>query len=239
MTRTIPGLAVALSAIAIATTASADLLAYWNQNNNGLPVSGFGFTPSSFPQAADSGVGSATLSVGGGLTASTIVNGNGTTVYEWVESFAGSTLNALNGDAAGGSISLEGGTGSGNNGAYFQFAFNMSGYQDLAVSYAVRGTSSGFTTHTWAWSTDGVSFTDFGSVSGTNVSTYFVATLNTLTALDNASTAFLRLTFTGATTSSGNNRLDNIQFNASAIPAPGAIALLGVAGLAAGRRRRA
>jgi uncharacterized protein (TIGR03382 family) len=115
----------------------------------------------------------------------------------------------------------------------------MSGYQDLAVSYAVRGTSSGFTTHIWAWSTDGVSFTDFGSVSGTNVSTYFVATLNTLTALDNASTAFLRLTFTGATTSSGNNRLDNIQFNASAIPAPGAIALLGVAGLAAGRRRRA
>jgi hypothetical protein len=80
MVRTIPGLAVALSAIAIGTTASADLLAYWNQNNNGLPVSGFGFTPSSFPQAADSGVGSATLSVGGGLTASTIVNGNGTTV---------------------------------------------------------------------------------------------------------------------------------------------------------------
>ena len=60
-------------------------------------------------------------------------------------------------------------------------------------------------------------------------------TLATLSALDGAATAFLRVTFDGATSSTGNNRLDNIQFNA--IPAPGAIALLGLAGLAARRRR--
>ena len=36
----------------------------------------------------------------------------------------------------------------------------------------------------------------------------------------------------------GNNRWDNIQINADAVPAPGSIALVGLAGLVAGRRRR-
>jgi len=46
------------------------------------------------------------------------------------------------------------------------------------------------------------------------------------------------VTFSGATDSGGNNRLDNIQFNATAVPAPGALALLGVAGLIGARKRR-
>ena len=43
---------------------------------------------------------------------------------------------------------------------------------------------------------------------------------------------------TGATGSTGNNRFDNFIFSADVIPAPGAIALLGVAGLVGVRRRR-
>ncbi|MFM1935595.1 MAG: putative adhesin, partial [Planctomycetota bacterium] len=91
---------------------------------------------------------------------------------------------------------------------------------------------------TWSWSTDGVNFTTFETFTGTNVTSYSVKTLATLSALDGAATAYLRVTFDGATSSTGNNRLDNMQFNAVAIPAPGAIALLGVAGLVGSRRRR-
>jgi MYXO-CTERM domain-containing protein len=47
----------------------------------------------------------------------------------------------------------------------------------------------------------------------------------------------MRVTFTGATSATGNNRMDNFQFNADAIPAPGAVALIGLAGLVARRRR--
>jgi MYXO-CTERM domain-containing protein len=57
--------------------------------------------------------------------------------------------------------------------------------------------------------------------------------------LDASATAYVRLTFSGASSASGNNRLDNFIFSADAVPAPGALALLGVAGLASGRRRRA
>ncbi|MEY3027462.1 MAG: putative adhesin, partial [Planctomycetota bacterium] len=94
---------------------------------------------------------------------------------------------------------------------------------------------TGFNSQVWSWSTDGATFTDFETVSGTNVTSFFTATLGTLNALDGASTAFVRLTVDGATSSAGNNRLDNVQFNA--VPGPGALALLGLAGLA-GRRRR-
>ena len=232
-------LMAALSAASVAMSASADLVAYWNQNSNALPVSGFGFESTDFPQNADLGAGQ--ISVGGGLANNIITNANGVQVYEFVESFAGSTLGALNGDLAGGGICMEGGTLSGtnpqNNGSYFQFAFSMQGFSDLAVSYATRGTSTGFSSQVWSWSLDGVSFTDFQTVTGTNATTYFLVNLNTLAALDGASSAYLRVTFNGATTATGNNRLDNIALSATAVPAPGALSLLGLAGLVARRRR--
>jgi hypothetical protein len=64
-----------------------------------------------------------------------------------------------------------------------------------------------------------------------------VLSITGTSALDNAATAYVRVTFTGATSSTGNNRLDNIIFNADVVPAPGAVALLGLAGLVIRRRR--
>jgi len=229
-------IAVLLSATAVGSSQAA-LVAYWNNNSNALPVSGFGYTSTAFPQAADLGTGF--MSVGGGIMSETVFNSaNGTDVYVWAESFAGTTLNALNDDAAGGSFSIEGGTNNGNNGAYLQFAIDMSGYTGLEISYATRGTSSGFSSQAWSWSTDGVNFTTFQTITGTNVTTFSVKTLSTVNTLDGVETAFIRVTFEGATSATGNNRLDNMQFNATAIPAPGAIALLGAAGLVGTRRRR-
>ncbi len=219
-------------------SASADVIGFWSFNNNNLPGGGFGYLadPDVFPLASETGGVSAVLTVGGGLLSETNVNGNGDTVYTWLQSFGGTTLNAPEGVSSGGSLSIQGGTEAGNNGAYFQIALDMSGLTDLQVSYATRGTSTGFSSQTWSWSTDGVNFTDFSTVSDTNVSSYFVVDLGVLNTLDGAATAFLRVTFDGATASTGNNRLDNLTL--SAVPAPGAIALLGVAGLAGSRRRR-
>jgi MYXO-CTERM domain-containing protein len=42
----------------------------------------------------------------------------------------------------------------------------------------------------------------------------------------------------GTSTTTGTNRIDNIVVSGTAIPAPGALALLGVAGLIGARRRR-
>jgi hypothetical protein len=192
--------------------AAEQLVGYWNFNSNDLPGGGFGYLadPDAFPLAADAGIGNAALSIGGGIVLDTIVNGNGDTVYQWVQSFGGSTLNALFDDVAGGNFSLQGGTDVANNGAYLQLAFDMTELSDLQISYATRGTSSGFTTQTWSWSTDGVTFTDFATIEGTNVTSFFLVESPVVNELDFASTAYLRLTFDGATGSTGNNRVDNL-----------------------------
>jgi hypothetical protein len=153
---------------------SQDIIAYWNQNNNDLPGGGFGFlaNPDAFPQDADLGVGQ--LTVGGGIITETITNANSELVYRWIQSFGGSTINVEAPDEAGGSISIQGGTDADNNGSYIQFEFSMASREDLDISYATRGTASGFDTQTWSWSTDGTNFTDFETVTGTNDTSYFL-----------------------------------------------------------------
>jgi hypothetical protein len=91
----------------------------------------------------------------------------------------------------------------------------MSGRKDLVVSYATQRSGTGFTTHLWETSPDGSNWT--AAETKTITATSFAATtLTIITSLDNASSAYLRLTVTGATATAGNNRLDNIQLNASA-----------------------
>jgi hypothetical protein len=211
----------AFTAAVVTASANAELVSYWNFNsmvaapNTATVIN------------ADQGAGTiyADGTNGSSIWTSTVTNPQ-------ITSFAGSTLNALGADVAGQALAL---ANSSANGFSLVFAFSMTGFTDLTVSYATRGTSTGFNSQAWAWSTDGSTFTDFQTVTGTNVTTFFTTTLNALNALDNASTAFLRVTFTGASSATGNNRMDNVQFNA--VPTPGAIALLGLAGLA-GRRRR-
>ncbi len=207
------GLALILSV----PTQSQDIIAYWNQNSNELPGGGFGFLadPDAFPQQSD--LGSGQLTVGGGILSETTTNGNGDLVYSWIPSFGGSEINAEAGDASGGSISIQGGTDTANNGAYLQFEFSMDGKQDLDISYATRGTSSGFNTQVWSWSTNGTDFTDFATVNDSNVTSFFLVEAAGPAELNDATTAYLRVTFDGATTSTGNNRLDNIKLTAGTL----------------------
>jgi len=225
---------IAVSAFAAGSMtfgASADVLAYWAQNDNELPGGGFGFMEGDFPQAAD--VGSGFLTVGGGNILETDKDG----VYTRIQSFAGTDLNALDGFGSGGSIVFQGGAENENNGAWMQWEVSTSGYSDLVMSFATRRTSTGFNSNQVSYSTDGENFTDLGDAYDPD-SSWEVKTFDFSGLLDDEESVYIRITFDGATSTTGNNRLDNILFEATSLPAPGALALLGLAGMIGTRRRR-
>lgn len=232
-----------LAGAAVANTASADLLAYWNFNASTAAVA-----PGTLGVLTSTAVnaGAGTLSIGGGLVWNTKFNA---TPDGHAGTFAGNTLNALFGDVGGGSLSVVGSIGNQSansvtaNGGWVQFAISTSGYSNLVMSFAGRGTSTGFGSASSAFntvqtSTDGVSFSNFTTYESRQT-TFQTYTFNFGAGLNNQSTVYVRLLLDGATSGNGNNRIDNVQFNATAIPAPGALALVGLGGLVAGRRRRA
>jgi hypothetical protein len=194
----------------LASNAVADLVAHWNFNSlTNSTNNGTTYAPSS-------GAGSLTL---------TCWTTTGTT---GITAFAGTTVNAVGADTAGQALALQGGTTSGtpNNGAQSVFSFNLSSFTDPILSFATQKTTTGFSSNQVAYSTDGVIYTDFGSAynPATSFATQTVD-LSSVAALDLAPTAFIRITFSGATSNSGNNRIDNIQLNATAVAVPEASSL--------------
>jgi hypothetical protein len=122
------------------------------------------------------------------------------------------------------SLAVLGGSSNIANGKTVSFKFSMLGRKDLVVSYASQATSNGFTSQLWEYSADGSVWTTLQTVSGMPTS-FDTFTLNTVTALNGDPEVYLRVRFNGATASSGNNRLDNIQLRASANFAPTDIGL--------------
>jgi hypothetical protein len=131
------------------------------------------------------------------------------------------------------------------NGFRMVFGLSMTDLEDLSITYATQKTATGFSTQTWSYSTDGTSFTTFDTKTWTaGTATIFadvgVVTLDTstLSSLDGLGTIYIGVAFSGATAAAGNNRLDNIQFNAiAAVPEP-RVALLGAFGVLGLLRRR-
>lgn len=215
----------------------ADLIAAWNFNDLS--------TVSSVPSNANQT--SYLPSLGSGsLTLSGWTSRAGATAPHGISNFGGTGLNAVGSDPAGQALALQAGTTSGmpNNGAQATFQFNLLGYLDPIISFATQRTATGFNSDQLAYSTDGISFTPFGlpynAATSFAVQTFDLSTVN---ALDNAATVYLRITFSGATSSSGNNRLDNIQMNATPTPAPEpatwALGCLGLAVVTLLRRKQA
>lgn len=198
----------------------AALIAYWNFN--GLLIAtasapGAGGVPTSIP--ADLGTGTVGLSTWTGL----------------VDDFGGSTINVLNADPTEESLSL---VSSAGNNSFITISFAMTGLVDPSVTFATRGTSTGFTTGIWSWSIDGLIFTPVAGNTATTSTTFALATvdLSGIDDLDNATSVTLRYTLSGATNTSGNNRIDNLQINAVPEPAAALLGTLGFIGLL--RRRR-
>lgn len=228
-----PALAALATLALCAAPAAADVVAYWDFNSlTGAPGT-------ANVLQADQGAGSIFLdgTNGSSFWASTASNPH-------LTALTGLSENALPGVAAGMALVLANSSPAVNgssNGFSMVIAVSLANWQSVAVSYATRGSGSGagFSSQAWSYSTDGVNFTSLVTVSGTNAGTTSVVDLGALSMLDNAPMAYLRVTFDGATATNGHNRIDNFLVTGTAVPAPGAAALLAMAGMAAaGRRRR-
>jgi len=203
--------------LAGADSASADELAIWNFNDSDLVV--------------DHGTGT--------LTSNFVVTN--------ILFAAGTTNNARLGDLAGQALSLQGGTSNTNNGRNITFGINTLGFENIVVSFATQGTSTGFNNNQFQYSLDGTTFVDFGSpyVPATAFGAIpVVFTLSSIAGLNNNPNAAFRIVFNGATTSTGNNRIDNIVVEgttvAATIPEPTTAVLLisGLTGLLGLKRKR-
>jgi len=216
LTRRLPFnlICAALILFAASQAARADELAIWNFNDSDLNV--------------DHGSGT--------LTSNFIVAN--------LLFAAGTTNNARLGDIAGQALSLQGGTSVANNGRNLTLAVSTVGFSNIVVSFATQGTSTGFTSNQFQYSLDGLNFIDFGPpyTPATAFGTLpFVFSLAAIVGLNNNPNAAFRIVFNGATSSTGNNRIDNVvvEGTSETIPEPTTVLLLlsGLGGLYNAKRR--
>jgi hypothetical protein len=224
------GIAFVGALVAFGAAAQGDVLANWGFNDQGLPGGGFGWETSDFPYAADVGSGEFNLfnfnpdNTGG--------------VYDWVQSFAGTTTGAIDG-VSGGSFALQGAANQGftNNGAQAIFSFDATLWTDMTFDFARRGTSTGFNNVTVEMF-DGSTSMGLLDTLGGATSTWILSSYD-ISALDGVVDASIVFTFNGASSDTGNNRLDNVTINGNVVPTPASVALLAMGGLVGARRRRA
>jgi hypothetical protein len=219
---------VAASAAAfVAASASAAVVAGWS----------FDAAAASVATGTSSNAGAADL---GALTAGTLASG----VH--VASATAWSTPAGNGSAK---------SFSSNNwatGDYYQFSLSTLNYTNIAVSFDQASSNTGPTTFALSVSTNGgVTFTRIlasytvqisGSAgpgiwsSGTNLTQYTIS--SAAAAANNQSSVIFRLSSSVTPATTGTSRVDNFSVTGDLVPAPGSLALLGLGGLVAGRRRR-
>lgn len=139
-------------------------------------------------------------------------------------------------------------------GDYYQIAVSTVGYTDIYLAFDQTRSSTGPSIFDVQMSTDGTSFTTIlagysviqAGLAGTGtlawstangVQSAFTTTIASIAGADNQATLYFRIVNQSTVATGGTNRIDNIMVSSGPIPAPGAIALLGLAGLATRRRR--
>jgi hypothetical protein len=128
------------------------------------------------------------------------------------EDFAGSTLDAPGFTTAAGGASFSA-VGNTNNNNSIVLNVSTAGYQDIALTYATRGTATGFNEHVIEYSTDGTSYVAHSTLTGRNNTTFSLQTIDftAVTAANNNPNFKIRITVRGATAAAGNNRFDNFR----------------------------
>jgi hypothetical protein len=139
-------------------------------------------------------------------------------------------------------------------GDFYEISFDASNYVGMTLSWDQARSSTGPSSFVVSMSVNGGEFQNLYSYSvlqsggsgapGTwNTTTSLSAYSFSGVALNGADNAdglvvvrFVSVSLGSST--SGTNRIDNIFVNGSLVPAPGAVALVGIAALVAGRRRR-
>ncbi|MEX0742398.1 MAG: hypothetical protein WD079_06335 [Phycisphaeraceae bacterium] len=109
------------------------------------------------------------------------------------------------------------GTG-GNNGRSVYFRIDTTGRKALEMSFAARRSATGFNRNALAYSTDnGRSFTAIDQPFTPKDSfAEHTFDLSAIEGVNSRDALIVRLTFTGASHSQGNNRLDNVHFTVAA-----------------------
>jgi hypothetical protein len=221
------GLIVCLVAVS-ASSIRADTIALWNFNDAVAGVAG--------------GVAEFGVDVGSGNMISNFLASN-------IGNLSGTTINATSVDPAGRALRLQGGAGTQNNGRHLTWLVGTAGFDTLEVAFATRRTGTGFRNNQFQYSVDpGTGWTDFGPpyTPGADYG-LFRFDLSSISALNDNADAGFRIIFDGATSASGNNRIDNLSVSgrslptAAPIPEPTTLALLGfgLVGLFVARRLRA
>ncbi|MBC7835323.1 MAG: PEP-CTERM sorting domain-containing protein [Phycisphaerales bacterium] len=214
-------------ALAAGTAARADILANWTFETSGpsLVLNDSTISPSA---PAEGGVFAAT-SIASGMHAATATDwsspvGNGST-----ESF--SSNNWITGD-------------------FYQFTTSTVGYDTLSFAWHQNRSGTGPGTFDLQYSTDGTNFitllNDYAIPSvvwtsaGAPLPESIFGPVSVPADANNLALVTFRLTAASDPSSpNGTNRIDNISIEGTLIPAPGAMALLGLGGLVIARRRRA
>jgi Secretion system C-terminal sorting domain len=120
---------------------------------------------------------------------------------------------------AGKAMDLSSGSSNVANGKSILLKFSTVGFKNIKLNYATRATSTGFNNQQWAYSINGTTFTNVGTNTPVVASTFGVQTVDfsTILSINNLSNVYLKLTFSGATSGTGNNLVDNIVVTYDAV----------------------
>jgi hypothetical protein len=150
--------------------------------------------------------------------------GTGQLTYSFANavSYGGTAINGMDAEVTGGSFVPQGGEENINNGEHLDLAAPTTGYENIILSYATRRTSTGFSSQEIQYSINGIDFINKETVDVSAHANNWVAgqvitvDFSEIPAANNNPNFKIRVVVTGATTSTGNNRFDNIQVNGTA-----------------------
>jgi len=217
--KSLSSLLIASAVIATASAASADVIAGWS-----IPTAVTATTAATYSYgAANSGaLASGSMLSGTHSSASTA----------WSSPAGNGSTYALSSNAW-------------NVGDYYQISLATTGYSGVSVVWDQTRSGTGPAGFEAVLSVDGGStFSSLGAYTVNQVSWSTSVPVTTSTfgsvanAADNQASVIIRfkVVTAGTSTTTGTNRIDNIVVSGS-IPAPGAVALIGLAGLVSRRRR--
>lgn len=221
-------LTLAFSIAALSSSTATTLVAYWNFND---PV-----TPSNT-------TGTGTLDVTQGAGALTWSGNPTNLVY-----FGGSVTNMQVSDERGLALALRNGLNGENNGSFLEFTLDLTGLDNIVLTFAAQRTSTGFTSAIPSYAVGAGPFTTLAAIpqfeTGMGTTTAVPAAIRTVDfssenfAIAGQADVKIRLTLDGGseTSENGNNRFDNVTF--TSIPEPSAALLGGLGFIALLRRRR-
>ncbi len=148
-----------------------------------------------------------------------------------ISNYTGTTVNSQDGDPAGQALRL---SGNANNGKSLTWIVNTSGFDSIDVSFAAIRTSTGFSNNQFLYSIDsGIHWVNFGDFIPATSFALQEFDLSGIMDLNNNPNAGFRVVFGGATSSSGNARIDNLAVagsptippNSNPVPEPSTILL--------------